>query len=76
MKLNPIATIACASVLVSQVVVSSADETYGVGEFGVLVGLWRQPLSCQTIFCGILAIKWLRTIRFQNWEKLFNPVGI
>ena len=33
MKLNLIATIACASVLVSQVVVSSADETYGVGEF-------------------------------------------
>lgn len=33
MKLNLIATFACASVLVSQVVVSSADETYGVGEF-------------------------------------------
>jgi len=41
MKLNPIA-IACASVLVSQVAVSAADDTdsaaaYGVGEFGVLV---------------------------------------
>lgn len=33
MKLNQIATIACASVLVAQVVVSSADEIYGVGEF-------------------------------------------
>ena len=33
MKLNLIAAIACASVLVSQVVVSSADEIYGVGEF-------------------------------------------
>ena len=51
MKLNPIAfVIACASVLVSQVAVSAADDTdsaaaYGVGEFGVLVagvGEWNR----------------------------------